>query len=178
MNRLGVTADATSIGILIAALALWAQLWVNYSKKIEYSPSIKDTPQEANRGRTVSIGLLWIYMAIFFGIVAFAFMTVNFGGITATKLGQVFFVASLIMAITNIAESGFTLMYKVMIGEPHNKLREASFENYFYMAPFIIALIALVLLGSFLAVLLSIWLGLLIWLIALTLGFYTYLHLN
>jgi cell division protein FtsX len=59
MDYLTVKLDPSAIGILLAVLALWAQLWVGYSKA-----------KSVERQRVVTIGLVWIYCAIFFGFIA------------------------------------------------------------------------------------------------------------
>jgi hypothetical protein len=176
MNTVSLSVDPTSIGILIAALALWAQLWVNYAgddKKQDKTPNLKT----GERQRIVSIGLTWIYTAIWFGFVAFIISIISISNLSKGLISlshhatQILFLNSLIMGLINISESTFTLGGKLKLGKTHNDMKEISEKDYKKSFSWMIFLIIFTLLGSFLAVVCGIWYGILAWVIVLIAGF-------
>jgi len=176
LNTISLSVDSTSIGILIAALALWAQLWVNYAgddKKQDKIPDLKT----GDRQRIVSIGLTWIYTAIWFGFVAFIISIISITNLSKGLVSllhhvtQILFLNSLIMGLINISESTFTLGWKLKLGKTHNDMKEILEKDYKKSFCWMIFLIIFTLIGSILAVVCGIWYGILAWVIVFIAGF-------
>jgi heme/copper-type cytochrome/quinol oxidase subunit 2 len=168
LNPISINIDPTSIGILIAVLALWAQLWVGYSK-----------PDNVPRKRVVSIGLSWIYFAIFFGFFAFVATLLIFSSNKSvnnfqTKFADICFLTSLILGLISIGHSAFTLIFKLGSEKTHDDMPEISKNQYQKSFRYIVALIIIILIGSALIITWNKYAGLTAWFIALVVGLKLY----
>jgi hypothetical protein len=161
MDYLTVKLDPSAICILLAVLALWAQLWVGYSKA-----------KSVERQRVVTIGLVWIYCAIFFGFIAIIASVLESRGTVETiriNIEGICFVTSLVMGLISVGESVVTLAMKLKSGKTHDELSGISEENYRKSFYYIVILVSLILMGA----ILDMWFafaGPIIWIIALVVG--------
>lgn len=92
--------------ILLAILSLWAKLWVDFAKKEEedgYSKRVFAT-----------IGIFWIYLAIFIAMLALAMsVSKEFFSVDLSKAAEGLIIASFLMGLVNIAESIVSIWWKV-----------------------------------------------------------------
>jgi hypothetical protein len=170
MYTIALKVEAPQIGILVAVLALWAQLWFKYSVDDGKEDEIPDL-KIVERQRVVSIGLVWIYISILFGIIAFIVSIINDTNAIRIDIGNIFFLTALLMGLTNIAESTVTLWWKVRSGKTHNSLIEGvTLEKYRESFCWLTSLVALTVLASVFAIVWSFVIGLIIWVITIVLG--------
>ena len=166
MHTISLSIDAVSISILIAALAIWAQLWQHYSG---------DAPPEQveTRERVITVALSWIYAGIFFGLIAFIITLVDFKGFLTTFTGdiaKISFLTSLLMGITSVAESTFALGSKWRAGKTHDNKKGITEKEYKESFKYVACVVGLIVLGSAISILVSSLIGVLIWLLALWIG--------
>ena len=166
MHTISLSVDAVSIGILIATLAIWAQLWQLYSERV--SPE-----RFQERQRIITISLTWIYAGISFGILAFTISIIDFGNslqVIKNDFVKISFLTSLLMGLTSVVESTFALGSKWSSGKTHNEKRGISENEYRKSFKYIMSVASLILLGSAISILVSSLIGVLVWGLALVIG--------
>jgi len=166
MHTISLSVDAVSVGILIATLAIWAQLWQFYAERV---------PPERfqERQRIITISLTWIYAGISFGILAFTLSIIDFGNSFETiknSFVKISFLTSLLMGLTSVVESTFALAAKWGSGKTHYEKRGISESDYRKSFRYIMSVAGLILLGSTISILVSSLIGVLIWGLALVMG--------
>lgn len=166
MSTINIDVEAFAIGILIATLAIWAQLWQKYSEGVS-------TELIQARQRVITIGLTWIYAGIFFGLIAFIITVIGFDGSLneiAANVAKISFLTALLMGLTSIAESTFALVTKWVRGKTHDEKKGISIAEYKRAFKPMAAVICLVIIGSAVAILWSSVIGLLVWVAAAVIG--------
>jgi|GEM_PF-2881518 len=114
----------TVTALLVVVLLVLAQLWLNACKNYkEKQKNIKATVSEDIDSSTNLI-LTWTYGAVFFALIAFAFIALSiWGGDTLKKLGIASFGVSFSMLITEVLISltcaGFKFWNNKKLDEPY-----------------------------------------------------------
>ena len=124
MNMIGWFLTATAL--LIAILLVWAQLWANtYTMYVTRAREFKYTLEETKGvDFLANLGLAWIYLAILFALIAFAFAAWNGfikGSIKIPSGAVAFLGASLSMTAVQLLQSFSSAFFKFWKDKTYGK---------------------------------------------------------
>ena len=113
----------TVTALLAVILLVWAQLWLNTFRTYQEKQKKVDATVTENIDSSTNLILAWTYGAVFFVLIAFAFIALSvWGGDTLKKLGIASFGVSFSMLITEVLMSllcaGFRFWNNKKLDEP------------------------------------------------------------
>ena len=109
-----------SVAVLVALLSLWAQGWVNFAVAKEPYKKKSTTAEEARKKASATLGLFWIYIAVFFAMVGIGLLLVEdlVGlSICTSQIAMGCIITSFLMGLANIVESIVSTFRKVKRGK-------------------------------------------------------------
>ena len=142
--------DLTTVGIVIAILTFWIQLHFQYAGT-----------RIGSKHRVITVALAWLYIAILFGM--FSFIGSLFDNSIIKRIGLALFLVSSSMGFINIVQTTLSVLGKMSRGYSHDEITGISEQQLKTTFEKMMVVVGLLFGASLIAVFISSWLSLVLW---------------